>query len=222
MDADSQVAATLAMMADYARQDSQSLPIKSLAQSLVPQIYSAQSLCQVVFETVRKYLVFALDHDTAKAFKDSKLGFETDDFVSANLDLDSLVEVLIRPVDVVLMYDLKSSQVQGDCDDFSMLTSSLLLSLKSFGLPVDNVRFVTIAGSPADPTVFSHVYVKASINNQEVAFDCSHGEFAGWEASGATRYQEYPLESKGLLFWAALAGLLGVVILEHKSKPRFA
>jgi transglutaminase-like putative cysteine protease len=82
----------------------------------------------------------------------------------------------------------------GDCDDFSLLTASLLLGC---GVPCS---YVTIAADEETPEKFSHIYVKAYLTDEvgtiegkprELALDCSHGAYPGWEYQGAFRKQEW-------------------------------
>lgn len=87
-------------------------------------------------------------------------------------------ELLIEPPLLLSM-----SAPAGDCDDFSMLTASLL---QIAGVPWE---FVTVAADPSDPSRFSHIYLRAAVQNpinpvgnEGTAMDTSHGQFVGWEA----------------------------------------
>jgi transglutaminase-like putative cysteine protease len=82
----------------------------------------------------------------------------------------------------------------GDCDDFSLLTASLLLGCS---IPCS---YVTIAADEETPEKFSHIYVKVYLTDEvdntngrarELALDCSHGSYPGWEYQGAFRKQEW-------------------------------
>lgn len=80
----------------------------------------------------------------------------------------------------------------GDCDDFSLLTASMLLAA---GIPCS---YLTIAADEKAPEKFSHVYVKAYLVDEmvegkarELVLDCSHGSYPGWEYQGALRKQEW-------------------------------
>jgi transglutaminase-like putative cysteine protease len=66
----------------------------------------------------------------------------------------------------------------GDCDDFAMLTASMLLAS---GIPA---KFVTIASDPDEPFRFSHVYAMANIPGGWIGMDTSHGAQLGWEYRG--------------------------------------
>ena len=76
---------------------------------------------------------------------------------------------------------------KGDCDDFSMLSATMLdiIGIES--------KFVTIAADGRYPNIFSHVYVIAKINNQWVGFDTSHGKSPGWQYNKSTRYQAWSI-----------------------------
>lgn len=56
-------------------------------------------------------------------------------------------------------------QMRLDCDDYSILIGSLMMSL---GYPV---RLVVIAADPARPKKFSHVYPEVSIRGRATAMD---------------------------------------------------
>lgn len=68
---------------------------------------------------------------------------------------------------------------QGDCDDKSILTSSLLeiLGIKS--------RFVAVAFSGQD--YFSHVLVEAKINNKWIPLETTEPVAFGWYPSNVTK-----------------------------------
>src|SRR3990172_5349573 len=89
---------------------------------------------------VKRRLQFVRDEETAKPFQ-SGMGVG-----------DVVVETLIRPRDMSVLCADGSCVRQGDCDDFSMYTASLLLAL---GI---KAAFVTVAASPSS-SHYSHVYV---------------------------------------------------------------
>jgi hypothetical protein len=64
---------------------------------------------------------------------------------------------------------------QGDCDDFTMLLSALLICAGY------RVRIVTIECDPRRPGEYSHVYAETLANGRWVPMDASHGKFPGWE-----------------------------------------
>jgi len=90
--------------------------------------------------------------------------FETDESILArSFGLGPDNELLIRP-------ELFLRARRGDCDDFTMLTCSMLLAA---GV---EARMVTIAADGGDPHRFSHVYALAVLENGEsIPMDTSHG-----------------------------------------------
>ena len=69
--------------------------------------------------------------------------------------------------------------------------------------------FATVSADPANPSVFSHVYVAAYWRGKRVAMDCSHGPYAGWENPTSYRLQEWPIHDRDSL---ALVGLAFVAL----------
>lgn len=129
-DPDTAVAQTIARMAQYVREDSDSEQIKRLAGQL--RGASVQDSVMRVWNWIRMRVRFVSDREIASAFDTSP----------------SIAEVLIRPVDLIRMQD-----AQEDCDGFSMLGAAIFLTL---GIPV---QFVTVAADPNSPDQFSHVYL---------------------------------------------------------------
>lgn len=80
-------------------------------------------------------------------------------------------ELLIAPEVLLSMRN-----AQGDCDDFSMLTASIL---KLWGYAV---KFVTSAADVLHPNMYSHVWVRVRLKTtgEWVDMDCSHGPWLGW------------------------------------------
>lgn len=129
-DPDTAVAQTIAQMAAYARVDSNSPMVRSLAAQLRGRTTS-QTITHV-WNWIRARVRFVPDRVLAAPIADSV----------------NVAEVLIRPIDMLRMPD-----AQGDCDDFSMLGASIFLAA---GVPV---CFCTIAADPSAPAQFSHVYL---------------------------------------------------------------
>ena len=80
-------------------------------------------------------------------------------------------QLLIAPAVV-----LRSLNPEGDCSTFSMLLAAMLEAL--------GVRWelVTAAVEPSDPTLYSHVFVRAVLENgARMTLDGSHGQYPGWE-----------------------------------------
>jgi transglutaminase-like putative cysteine protease len=88
------------------------------------------------------------------------------------------VELLVLPESLVSI-----PGASGDCDDFAMLAAVMLLKM---GIPC---RFVTVAADPNFPEHFSHVYNEAFLIDEWewMPFDCSYGQFPGWEYLKITR-----------------------------------
>jgi hypothetical protein len=199
-DPDEQVRTTIEMMSRYVREDCQSPAVLQAAQIAAPP---GTDPIEGIFEYVKGLIRFQADERTAEP-------------LSSHLDKAGLsgypvVEVLIRPRDMLTWQgDTGRSQV-GDCDDFSMLTAALL---KARGM---DASFVTVAADPRLPGQFSHVYVAAYTKDGRVALDTSHGQYAGWEVTeNMSRKEEWPIESnwRGIV----LAGLLALIAFAHWSK----
>lgn len=81
-------------------------------------------------------------------------------------------ELLITPDRLLTM-----QRPRGDCDDFSMLTASMLGAL---GIPSE---IVAIKADTWRPDHYSHVFVRAVLENgQRYSMDVSHGAYPGWES----------------------------------------
>ena len=104
-------------------------------------------------------------------FVKSRVQFVRDDQIATSWNDPDIVEVLIRPVDMLAL----GGVAQGDCDDFVMLAAAMLLNAG-----VD-VKFVTVAADPRDTSRFSHVYLAAYVDGQRIPLDTSHGPKVGWE-----------------------------------------
>ena len=96
---------------------------------------------------------------------------------------DSKADLIIAPPRLLTM-----PVPAGDCDCFSTLLASMLLSAnKNVG-----VAFRTTASDSSRPNDYSHVYVVATLPcGREVPLDASHGDYAGWETSEVYRKQTY-------------------------------
>ena len=114
--------------------------------------------------------------------------FQRDETTGGPLD-PNVVEVLVRPIDAVLLRDKSGEKVPGDCDCFSMLVACCL---RVMGVPS---AFATISADSFDPSAYSHVYVVAwpGDPDKRTVVDASHGPSVGWEAPNLGRYSEWPL-----------------------------
>lgn len=182
-DPDEQVEQTIALMSQYALEDSRTLPIQAEARQALAASPGATPE-EAVFNWVR-----------------SRTTFLPDDATAAPLRLDPpVVEVLIRPVDLAAMCSGSGCRRAGDCDDYSMYGASLLMAL---GRPVS---FVTVAADPVAPDRFSHVYLASYPNGERIPLDISHGPAVGWETPNYSRRKEWPVTGApglGLLLLAA-------------------
>jgi hypothetical protein len=193
---DSQVATTIELMSRYVRQDAHSPEVMAEAAKAAPP---GTDPLYGVFRHVKGLIRFQHDEKTAAPLQSR--------IAAAGYDYP-IVEVLIRPRDMVTWArDTGMGQI-GDCDDYAMLTAALL---KAHGV---NANFVTVAADPYNPGQYSHVYVAAYPSpGERVAMDTSHGAYPGWEARGdnVTRMEEWPVDAglRGLL----VAGLIVVALI---------
>lgn len=187
-DGDGQVADTISLMQRYVAEDKDSFWVDQAVQE---SLELSPDPVDGVFRWVKSRVSFIHDSDIA-------VGWNNPD----------IVEVLIRPVDMIAL----GRVAQGDCDDYSMLAAAMLsrLGIRS--------TFVTIAADPRDPSRYSHVYVAAYPGDRRVPLDASHGPYAGWEApeERVSRKQEWPVES-GLSQLLPLIILIGAVYYAIRS-----
>jgi len=187
-DPDQQVADTMNLMVGYVREDAHSPVVLEAALEAAPSPDPAE-IIEGVFHYVRDLIRF--QHDTAIAAPlDSQLA-------KAGLAEVPVVEVLIRPRDLLTWRRDTGRGPVGDCDDYAMLTAALL---KARGV---EANFVTVAADPSHPQQFSHVYVAAYPPGGRVALDTSHGAYAGWEVENVGRREE----------WSIGAGLTGLLLV---------
>jgi hypothetical protein len=187
---DSQTAAVIGMMSDYALADSSTPEIQRDAQQALAENPS-KSISEAVFWYVKRRLRFVRDEETALAFQGD-----------SDAQHGVIVEALIRPVDMSTMPVPR----HGDCDDFSMYTASLLLAL---GVPVS---FVTVAATPGNND-YSHVYVATYQNGVRVPLDTSHGDRPGWETPRAHRIKEWEVGGVGKVIGLAVLAAIGAWLL---------
>lgn len=129
---------------------------------------------------------------------------EDSDAIAALLNEQDQLELLIAPSVLVRM-----RRPEEDCDGFTMLACAGLVML---GIPC---AIVTIAAEPENPRRWSHVYAIALLDDGTLAFDCSHGDYPGWEvpAERQFRRQAWSMagEPVGAIAGAAGGGLHGYV-----------
>ena len=113
------------------------------------------------------------------------------------------LELLISPAAM-----LRSRQMEGDCDDFTMMICVLLAC--------NDVPFeiCTVAASADDPSRFSHVYPRAVMpDGTRIALDASHGKYSGWEVPKSRQFrlqvwneQGEPIADEAKARWDGLHG----------------
>lgn len=137
----------------------------------LPDTASDYDIVCALFWWIRSHIEFSEDEDQSRYRLGMSEGEATD------------TELLITPGTLLTMEDPK-----GDCDDFSTLFVTFLAALD---IPS---AFVTIAADPTQPRMFSHVFVKAWLpdENEAVYLDASHGPFPGWEHNDYDRKTEWP------------------------------
>lgn len=199
-DPDQQVADTIALMSRYVREDAETPIVREAANEAAGL---ADDPVEGVFWYVKRLIRFQHDDVTAAPLTSllSQRGINA-----------PIVEVLIRPVDMLSWHADTGNRQIGDCDDYAMLTAALL---RAQGIPA---KFVTVAVDPSMPNQFSHVYVAAYPDGQRIALDTSHGEAAGWEAPVVARKEEWDIDA-GLVGWL-LAGLLVLALWSQWGKKR--
>lgn len=181
---DDQVGDTIALMRRFVNEDALTPEIVGDAWEAFEEAHGDP--LEGVFNKVKRSFVFESDQRVLESIRPD----ETSD-----------VEMLIRPVDVSL-FNRSGIKPHGDCDDHAMYAAALL---KALGI---KSGFRTVAADPNAPTQYSHIYVVVFTPVGEVAMDCSHGPFLGWEAPNQYgKVRTWPVESskKMILALAALA-----------------
>ena len=102
---------------------------------------------------------------------------------SADLgDPRTKLQLLIAPDVLVRM-----SRMEGDCAIYTMMLCAMLESL---GVPF---QIVTLAVDEMQPTIFSHVFVRAAGES----LDASHGPYPGWQAPAEDIHREWVFDMAG-------------------------
>lgn len=160
---DVSAADTIQLMQQYAQEDSQSTQIQEAADEIRDAATgdSARELIDATFEWIKSHIQFVEDEQILKRL----------------FGIDSGTELLIKPSRLLSM-----NNPMGDCDDFSMLTKSILINLG-----VDT-SLVTVAANKSAIGRWSHVYNMAHLEDGSLLpIDSSHGKYVGWEAPGVSR-----------------------------------
>lgn len=201
-DPDSQVEATVTMMGRYALEDASSPGVGAAVRECLIGVDDSDPWTPIerLFWFVKGRVQFVHDEATASAFNPA---------ARATAGGNEVVEVLVRPVDMLRL----GTRAQGDCDDFSMLTASMLTALG-----YSNVSFVTVAADSQYPDQYSHVYtVFEPEPGIRVGMDTSHGPAPGWECPNQYgKRRDWPVAGSSygrglegcLLLAAGVAGLM--------------
>ena len=96
------------------------------------------------------------------------------------------LQLLVAPETLLRMRDMV-----GDCAIYTMLLAAML---DVYDLPW---QIVTVASDPAQPGVFSHVFLRMTAGGQSVALDGSHGKYVGWEVPAAHRTRTQAWDQAG-------------------------
>ncbi len=172
-DDEAATAQTIVLMSAYAAEDSRHPWIRAAALDATGQATDQRAQLAAIHRWIRGRVRFVEDSELSRPF-------------SSTPDAD---EVLVRPADLLAM-----PRPAGDCDDFSMLTAAMLLTL---GI---RPEYVTIAADPKAPHLYTHVYVVAHLaDGTAVAMDTSHGSAPGWQAPAAGKYRAWkiPMNTQG-------------------------
>ena len=158
---------------------------------LVYHCHTKPTIQRAVYDATRYLGDNASDKDIISAvyyWIKSRVKYVEDDYILQQaLGItfpDNDKELLISPDALLLM-----PKSMGDCDDFSVLISTMLYALGF------KVWFVTIAADETMPEKFSHVYTKAYMQHdmRDIYLDASHGHYPGWEHKQAYRKAEWEI-----------------------------
>ena len=129
---------------------------------------SDRDICSAIFHWIR---------NTVRFIEDEELLYNELGVAPAELDKELLI---VPPVVLAMPVPM------GDCDDYSLLTASMLLSA---GIAP---YYVTVAADREDPYKFSHIYCAAHLRDERnyMALDAGNRLQAvppGWESDSVTR-----------------------------------
>lgn len=189
---DDQVAATVAVMAQYAIEDAGSPEVREQAVTALresggdPDDYDDSDALRAVWTYVKSRMSFVNDAVLAGPVED-RLG-------------QPVIESVTRPRDI-------ASWGVGDCDDYTTWGASLLTSMQCA------CRFATVAADARVPGEYSHIYLVAypviDGKQQRVPMDLSHDKTIGWETENRYgKFREWDLESSAA---GSGSGLLAIV-----------
>jgi len=189
---DEQVEQTIAKMLQYAVEDSKTPEIREDARVALElgggdPVLGVWKLCKQRFR-------FQQDVDTVRGTG-----------LSQRVK-DRIIEVIIRPLDLSLMYR-RSLQPVEDCDGYTGYMASLLLAL---GVACN---FCAVACDPGDPSQYTHVYVVVYRDGARIAVDASHGKWCGWEVPNPYgKRKEWEVQEVPVVGYLLLAALVGALV----------
>ena len=162
LNSDTSTVDTIHQMIALAKVSANDLLVASVVDSCLATLRSHPSkrdIARAIWWWVKSHVTFREDEEIVA----KELGFR-----------DPNQELLIPPITLLQM-----PQPMGDCDDYSLLTASLL---KCAHIPC---WFVVIAVDEWEPERFSHVYVRCYLDDEGtyMAMDVSHGGVPGWETA---------------------------------------
>jgi hypothetical protein len=87
---------------------------------------------------------------------------------------------------------LRTERPAGDCSTFAMLIAAMLEALDA------RWELVTVAADPADAANYSHVFVRAVLEDgSRLTLDGSHGKYPGWEVPLVHQFRRQVWDSDG-------------------------
>lgn len=212
-DPDTQVDQTIALMRQYAVEDSQN-------PSFHQDVYRAWRSDDPLFDTW-SYLNRGTGERMMSFVRDETTGAPVQSLQPIG-NWRPVVETLIRPADQATL-----PNPQGDCDDFAMYGAAQLLAR---GVPC---AYCTVAADEVDPTIYSHVYLVAYPTSgpyagQRVPLDLSHGSSLGWETQNwFGKRKEWPLSgtigagmADPALILIGAAGVAALVVIAYQMYRR--
>ena len=181
-DDDARTAHTVSLMRGLIQADAAAPQVQEAARQATANARTPGEILSGIWNWIRARVQFVEDAEPARSI--------------GAIDPAS-TEVLIRPRDMLTM-----RRPAGDCDDFAMLTASLL---QAAGIPAE---LVSVAADPAAPEVFTHIYCVARPAGGRVVMDTSHGDAPGWEVRPAGKSKTWRLKPMprqlGAIDWSAL------------------
>jgi hypothetical protein len=159
---DSQVEQTVDLMRERVREDAADPGFQAYAVDVVGG-RTGMAAAETAWRHVKGVIQF---------HRDEELGNGLSGFIGGKAAGDT-VEFIIRPREMARF--VANGRACGDCDDFSMYLAGIL---EAVGVPC---AFVKVAADERARDQYSHVYVRAYPDGEEIALDASHGAYPGWE-----------------------------------------